>query len=252
MTPAQDEHFGASGATASPDEPVEDDDERAAWEALEEDRRQQRMESGRRDESDSTTRLQDNGTAGATPPEHAAAEAGIPPGDDSPDPPPAEVAEAPTATRRIFVINSKDLPDPDPKLPVTGPRSVQAVYQDYFPGQLDNVDVQQRTRPDGSEEYRFTRRIGTKGVDEATGADEARAGEIVITIPRVVGVIAALKPDRPLAWDLVEQALDAHGEPPLDYLPATEALNLAEAQRAAREALIAHTVRELGRVRPAA
>ncbi len=50
-----------------------------------------------------------------------------------------------------------------PYLPITGTRSVQAMYRDYFPGQLDNVDVSQKTRAGGTVEVTFKRRIGTKG-----------------------------------------------------------------------------------------
>src|SRR2546423_1115546 len=36
------------------------------------------------------------------------------------------------------------------------------MYRDYFPGQLDNVDVAQKTRDDGTVEVTFKRRIGPK------------------------------------------------------------------------------------------
>jgi hypothetical protein len=39
------------------------------------------------------------------------------------------------------------------------------MYRDYFPGQLDNVDVAQKTRADGTVEVTFKRRIGTKGAN---------------------------------------------------------------------------------------
>jgi hypothetical protein len=65
-------------------------------------------------------------------------------------------------SRRVLLIDNKEYPDPDPELPITGTRSVQALYRDYFPGQLDNVDVTQKTRADGTVEVTFKCRIGTK------------------------------------------------------------------------------------------
>jgi hypothetical protein len=37
------------------------------------------------------------------------------------------------------------------------------MYRDYFPGQLDNANVVQKTRLNGTLEVTFKRRIGTKG-----------------------------------------------------------------------------------------
>ena len=98
------------------------------------------------------------------------------------------VADGPTPNRRAFVIDSKEYPDPDPDLPITGTRSVQAMYRDYFPGQLDNVDVVQKTRADGTLEVTFKRRIGTKGAGTSASRRRAAAGsgEVVITVPGVV------------------------------------------------------------------
>src|SRR5438132_3711822 len=105
-------------------------------------------------------------------------------------------------------ISLSQHPDPAVALPITGARSVQAMYRDYFPGQLDNVDVAQKTRADGTVEVTFKRRIGTKGGRAATSRRRlvGGSGEVLITLPGVVRVLAALPHDRPLAWDLVEQA----------------------------------------------
>ena len=59
---------------------------------------------------------------------------------------PVAEPDARPPSRRVFLIDGKEYPDPDPDLPITGTRSVQAMYRDYFPGQLDNVDVAQKTR----------------------------------------------------------------------------------------------------------
>jgi hypothetical protein len=103
-------------------------------------------------------------------------------------------------SRRVFLIDGKEYPDPDSTLPITGTRSEQAMYRDYFPGQLDNADVAQKARPDGTLEVTFKRRIGTKGVgrrvSHRTGANSS--GEAVITVARIAGVLAGLPDDRPL------------------------------------------------------
>ena len=63
-------------------------------------------------------------------------------GDPTAETPSEDVAEPPAPGhtgpspanhgRRVFVIDNKDYPDPDPQLPITGTRSVQAKYRDYF------------------------------------------------------------------------------------------------------------------------
>jgi hypothetical protein len=150
------------------------------------------------------------------------------------------------------VIDNKEYPDPDPKLPITGTRSVQAMYRDYFPGQLDNVDVVQKPRPDGTLEITFKRRIGTKGtrLRSSRRRTSTSTGEVAISIKGVVGTLKTLPPDRPLAWDLVEQAVDARGRVRLDFIPPAAQLNLAEAQQSARAPLIEQSVGELRCLRP--
>ena len=74
----------------------------------------------------------------------------------------------------------------------------------------------------------------------------------MITLPSVVRVLGALLQDRPLAWDLVEQAIGPKGAVRLDYVPPATQLNLAEAQLTARTRLIEMAVSELRRLRPSA
>jgi hypothetical protein len=252
---------------------AEDDTEEdlaAAYEALDEDRRRQEEEraaaqgsrdrQGPGDDELETNEPPDDATqapeppAGAVPPAADAEPALLEVADASNAVAPGPAAAAPTAapTRRVFVIDNKDYPDPDPDLPITGARSVQAMYRDYFPGQLDNADVVQKTRPDGALEVTFKRRIGTKGTRPRSGRRRASsdAGEVAITIAGIVGVLARLAPDRPLAWDLVEQAVDAKGRVRLDFVPPAAELNLAEAQQQARTRLIQQAVADLRRLRP--
>jgi hypothetical protein len=166
----------------------------------------------------------------------------------------SESAASPAGTpaRRVFVIDNKEYPDPDPRLPITGTRSVQAMYRDYFPGQLDNVDVVQKPRPDGTLEVTFKRRIGTKGtrLGSSRRRTSTSTGEVAISVEGVVGTLKTLSPDRPLAWDLVEQAMDARGRVRLDFVPPAAQLNLAEAQQSARARLIEQSVGQLRSLRP--
>src|SRR5713226_3653093 len=166
----------------------DEDDLAAAYEALAEDRRHQKMEGAAvnvalssEPPSDEDTAAvaddahhNDEATVDRSPPPHVAeaedTETGVPPlpADQASAESPVAVPDARASSRRVFVIDNKEYPEPDPDLPITGTRSVQAMYRDYFPGKLDNVDVAQKTRADGTVEVTFKRRIGTKGGRAAT------------------------------------------------------------------------------------
>ena len=153
-----------------------------AYEALEEDRRQQAILTS----TDPHTDPDSPGNLLTV--EHAEAES------------PSEVVDGPVETqadehaaaepaRRVFLIDGKEYPDPDQSLPITGARSVQSMYRDYFPGQLDNADVLQKTRADGTLEVTFRRRIGTKGRASQSNARSRRpktSGEVVLDVNRVM------------------------------------------------------------------
>lgn len=165
----------------------------------------------------------------------------------------AEEHAAPEPARRVFLIDGKEYPDPDESLPITGARSVQSMYRDYFPGQLDNADVLQKTRADGTLEVTFRRRIGTKGRASQSNArrhSPKTSGEMVLDVSRVASVLASISEDLPLAWRLLEQAVGPNGELRLDYAPSPSDLNLAEAQVSARTRLIDFAVGELVGLRP--
>ena len=234
------------------DEPIEDQDDpeelAVAYEALEEDRRQQAQLA----QAHTTTSPQPADSA-SIPHGTLEATADPSPATGSVEAQPEQHAKAaPGVGRRVFLIDGKEYPDPDASLPIIGARSVQAMYRDYYPGQLDNADVVQKTRADGTLEVTFKRRIGTKGLGRRatppTGADAS--GGMPITVSRVSTLIAALPDDWPLAWDLVAQAIAPDGTVRLDYVPASTQLNLAEAQQAARTRLIEIAVDELCRLRP--
>ncbi len=254
--PDADDELTANPAPASDNE----DELAAAYEALDQDRRQQQAVAAPSIEDTSTPATEAGASSPATdltepnvaqPPDGSAPPAAAETGEPTPSelPPEATTEVAGVSSRRVFVIDGKEYPDPDQDLPITGPRSVQALYRDYFPDQLNNVDVAQKTRPDGTLEVTFKRRIGTKGLRARRRAAPG-SEEILITVPRVVRLLADLPADRPLAWELIEQAIEPSGAVRLGYVPPAAQLNLAEAQLAARVRQIEQTVGELGRLLP--
>jgi hypothetical protein len=255
----------ASIADAVEDGANDGEDLAAAYEALADDRRNQEMEGVAANVAGSSEPRSDEEAAAVAhdapdsdePPQVAEAqdtETGVPPlpADQASAESPVAESDTRVPSRRVFLIDNKEYPDPDADLPITGARSVQAMCRDYFPGQLDNVDVARKTRDDGTVEVTFKRRIGTKGARMPTRRRRqiGGSGEVVITLPSVVRVLAALPHDRPLAWDLVEQAIGRKGAVRLDYVPPAAQLNLAEAQLSARVRLIELAVGELRRLRP--
>jgi hypothetical protein len=257
----------ANVVDATQDGANDEEDLAAAYEALAEDRRHQELErtdvnaarSSEPQSDEEGASLADQAPDSVEPPQVAGVqdiETGVTalPSDQATEESPVAEPDTQTPSRRVFVIDNKEYPDPGPELPITGARSVQAMYRDYFPGQLDNVDVAQKTRTDGTVEVTFRRRIGTKGADVRSKPrqPEGGHGEVVITLPSVVRVLGTLPEDRPLAWDLVEQAIGPKGAVRLDYVPPGTQLNLAEAQLAARARLIELAVGELRRLRPSA
>jgi hypothetical protein len=264
----------ANVVDAAQDGANDEEDLTAAYEALAEDRRHQETErtavnAARSSEpppdeeaasvADDAPDSDEPTTDGSAPPKVPGVEdveTGVTalPSDQATEESPVAEPDTQTPSRRVFVIDNKEYPDPGPDLPITGARSVQAMYRDYFPGQLDNVDVAQKTRADGTVEVTFKRRIGTKGasIRSKPPRPNGGSGEVVITLASVVRVLGGLPQDRPLAWDLVEQAIGPKGAVRLDYVPPATQLNLAEAQLAARARLIELAVGELRRLRPSA
>jgi hypothetical protein len=228
--------------TEESNDELDDPEELAdAYEALEEDRRQ-RAKLISTDPSTVADPPKDVGTADRAETESSPDAAVLPLETQAIEPAACEPA------RRVFLIDGKEYPDPDVSLPITGARSVQSMYRDYFPGQLDNADVLQKTRADGTLEVTFRRRIGTKGrasQSNARGQRPKSSGEVVLDVSRIVSVLARISEDRPMAWRLVEQALGPNGELRLDYVPPASDLNLAEAQVSARTRLIDFAVDEL-------
>ena len=129
---------------------------------------------------------------------------------------------------RVFIVNGKQIPDPDLK------KTVEQVRRDlaetFFPD-LANADVREEPRGEDTF-YHFTRRVGTKGRRRA-GRDGDRSGGRTALVNRLRTV-----PEKEFAiLQLAAELYDAEGE--LDVDAAAErgpeiTLALAEAQASAR------------------
>ena len=133
---------------------------------------------------------------------------------------------------RIFVYDGREFPDPDPGLSV---EEVRRQLSDFFP-ELNNAETREDRRGDDEVRYTFTRRIGTKGGDQAD----------IVTILRRV-------PAKQLAvFDLVSQLVDADGELDAEAAAARQPdvnLAIAEAETYARATCSA--IEALRRIRQA-
>ncbi|HEU5424093.1 MAG TPA: PRTRC system protein C, partial [Nitrolancea sp.] len=63
---------------------------------------------------------------------------------------------------RVFIVDGRQFPDPDPKLSV---QEVRAQFAEFFP-ELVNADTREEVRGDDTH-ITFTKRIGTKGAVRA-------------------------------------------------------------------------------------
>ncbi len=114
---------------------------------------------------------------------------------------------------RIFVVDGKDTPDPDPKM---SPEDVRKMWSEWLP-KLANADVVEEKTEGGVVRYRFNPRIGTKGVS----LTPSRAAEIIAGVPE----------KRLRVFDLAGALLDERGElNPVAAVVTESELNLAEAE----------------------
>jgi len=80
------------------------------------------------------------------------------------------VATATSPGGRVFVYNGQEYPDPDPELTADQVRRELA----RFVPELTNADVREERRADGTTQYVFAKRLGTKGVAaDAWGSTDA-------------------------------------------------------------------------------
>jgi PRTRC genetic system protein C len=127
---------------------------------------------------------------------------------------------------RIFVYDGREFPDPDPGVSV---EDVRRQLSDFFP-ELTNAETREERRGDDEVRYTFTRRIGTKGADQAD----------------IVKILRQVPAKRLAVFDLATELIDPDGEldaeaaaarQPEVNLAIAEAETYARASRSAVEAL---------------
>ena len=112
---------------------------------------------------------------------------------------------------RIFVVDGREFPDPDPQLSV---EEVRQQLSEFFP-ELANADTREEQRG-GDARYVFTRRIGTKGRRRA---------------PDVVAILRRVPEKRLRLFELAAELLDARGDLDVDEAARRQPeINLAVAE----------------------
>jgi PRTRC genetic system protein C len=112
---------------------------------------------------------------------------------------------------RIFVVDGREFPDPDPQLSV---EEVRQQLSEFFP-ELANADTREEQRGDDAR-YVFTRRIGTKGRHRA---------------PNVVAILRRVPEKRLRVFELAGELLDARGDLDVDEAARRQPeVNLAVAE----------------------
>jgi len=135
-------------------------------------------------------------------------------------------------TARVFVYNGQEYPDPDPALAVEHVRRELA----RFMPELTNADVREERRADGTTQFVFTKRIGTKG---STGVpsppqpvEAGREGDSSSPNARLIALIGAIPETRLAIFRLAHELVRADGEFDLDAAAARG----EEVERASAEA----------------
>lgn len=134
----------------------------------------------------------------------------------------ATASSAAPTVGRVFVYNGQEYPDPDPALAVDYVRRELA----RFVPELTNADVREERRADGTTQYVFTKRLGTKGaVPDAAGAVAERPGtrEAEPDAPantRLIALVGAISPTRLEIFRLAHELVLPNGEFDLDAAAA--------------------------------
>lgn len=139
---------------------------------------------------------------------------------------------------RVFIVDGRQFPDPDPKLSV---QEVRAHFAQFLP-ELVNAEAREEAKGEDTH-VTFTRRIGTKG---AAGAAPARTPRRRRGGPDIVAILRRVPEKRLRVFDLAAELcgpdgsldLDAAGRrgPEID-LARLEAESYARGTRAAVAAL---------------
>jgi len=150
-----------------------------AYAALDDDLRQQNAESATETrDADISTAAADTDREEQTWQPRTAMTAPTEPGQQPVETAATDTTADPSAgpIRRVFLIDNKEYPDPDPDLPITGTRSVQAMYRDYFPGQL----VEQAIGPRGAVRLDYVPPAAQLNLAEAQLAARVRLIELAV------------------------------------------------------------------------
>ena len=132
---------------------------------------------------------------------------------------------------RIFVVDGREFPDPDPQLSV---EEVRQQLSEFFP-ELANADTREEQRGDDAR-YVFTRRIGTKGRRRA---------------PNVVAILRRVPEKRLRVFELAGELLDARGDLDVDEAARRQPeVNLAVAEAKAYAAATQQASEALRRLPP--
>lgn len=142
---------------------------------------------------------------------------------------------------RVFIVDGRQFPDPDPKLSV---QEVRAQFAEFFPD-LVNADTREETKGEDTH-ITFARRIGTKGAAGAAPRPARRRRRSGRQHgPDVTGILRRVPEKRLRVFALAPRLTGPNGELDLDaagrYAPEI-ALAQAEAgayARATRGAVIA-------------
>jgi PRTRC genetic system protein C len=109
---------------------------------------------------------------------------------------------------RIFIVDGRQFPDPDPNLSV---QEVRAQFAEFFP-ELVNADTREEARGDDTH-ITFTKRIGTKGAVSAAPVGPRRRQS---SAPSVIAVLRRVPEKRLRVFALAEQLRGPAGELNLD------------------------------------
>jgi PRTRC genetic system protein C len=132
---------------------------------------------------------------------------------------------------RIFVVDGREFPDPDPQLSV---EEVRQQLSEFFP-ELANADTREEQRGEDAH-YVFTRRIGTKGGRR---------------VPNVVAILRRIPEKRLRVFELATELLDARGDLDVDEVARRQPeVNLAVAEAKAYAAATQQASEALRRLPP--
>ena len=133
---------------------------------------------------------------------------------------------------RIFIVDGRQFPDPDPNLSV---QEVRAQFAEFFP-ELVNADAREEAKG-GDTLITFTKRIGTKGTASAVPRPQRAGRHRQRPAPDIVETLRRVPEKRLRVFELAEQLRGPAGELDLDavgrYGPAID-LACLEAEGYAR------------------